>query len=194
MRACRITACLVVAAAVLGGCAGGDSASRDFAGRDSAAGCTPPAHESELLDAYAADPVFAVRPPDAREVGQPARTLACRVDPDSPDDPTQTAVSQQIQTAEGYDAEALRALYDKVAAGHGWRPVPPPRQDALRYCRQVRGVTSYLSIAALDPRPQAGVRGPAGATPSTSPRVITLYHHVFVRIAAAPEQPACAAN
>jgi hypothetical protein len=61
----------------------------------------------------------------------------------------------------------------------------------MRYCRQVRGVTSYLLLNATTPGTEAGVRGPGGVTQSVSPRVVTLLHYLSVRIAAAPEQPSC---
>jgi hypothetical protein len=137
----RIAAGLVLVAAALTGCA--DS--------DLAAGCTRPANESELLDAYAADPVLDVRPPQAHDVRQPTRSTACQ----------------------------------------GWRQVQAETRESLRYCRQVRGVTSYLLISAVSPRPEVGVRGPSGVAPSASPRAVTLSQYVSVRIAAAPEQPSC---
>jgi hypothetical protein len=154
----RIVAGLVLVAAALSGCA--DS--------DMAAGCTPPANESELLDAYAADPVFDVRPPQAHDVRQPTRSTACHVDPDWPDDPSQAAVSLYMQTTPGYDARALYTMYNQVATGQGWRQVQAERQESLRYCRQVRGVTSYLLISAASPSTSASGSPPHRSSPPAS--------------------------
>jgi hypothetical protein len=79
-------AVLVATAAVAGGCAGGNRA----------AGCTRVADEGRLLDEYARDPVFDIRPDGARYAFGKQRSVDCVVDPDWPDDPTQTAVDLRM--------------------------------------------------------------------------------------------------
>ncbi|MBQ0892695.1 hypothetical protein KBX37_06180 [Micromonospora sp. U56] len=160
-----------------------------------AAGCTPPPDEPGLLDQYASDPVFAIRPDGAQAVSGIQRSVACFVAPDWPDDPTETAADLRLSVPHRYDLDALTEAYYAAVAAEGWQPVaapsPPYGDVALRYCKQIRGITSYLLLSAPDLRAQVDVRGP-GNSPVPQPRQPTdLPGEIFVRISAAPTEPAC---
>jgi hypothetical protein len=120
------------------------------------AGCTVPLNEGALLDAYAHDAVFEVRPDGARPEVGPVRTQAChRVEPR---DVSGTGVSLVFSTDRPYDTRALAAAYDEVAVRGGWSRAAdgaptgkPPHYDALVYCRLVLGMVSRLAISAQPP-------------------------------------------
>ena len=61
-------ACLLI---TMSGCAGNPNEAH------LANGCHLPAHEDVLLAAYLADPIFAVRPPDALAIGKPMVEKGC---------------------------------------------------------------------------------------------------------------------
>lgn len=156
-----------------------------------AAGCTPPSDEPGLLDQYAQEPALAVRPDGAQTLSV-QRSEACHVDPDWPDDPTETAVYLRLSVPHRYEHDALAEAYQAVVTAEGWQPAPaePHSNAALRYCKQIRGVTTYLRIGVPDYRPQVGVIGPGGSpVPQPSPR--NLQEEIYVAISAAPAQPPC---
>jgi len=159
-----------------------------------AAGCIRPPDEPGLLDLYTRDPVLANRPDGAQRVSL-ERSEACHVAPDWPDDPTETAVHLRLSVPHQYGLDALTEVYQAAVAAEGWKPVPAPTETygnaALRYCKQVRGVTSYLLISAPDLMPQARVIGPGGSpVPQPSPPK-ELQEEILVRISAAPSESAC---
>ncbi|SCF30227.1 hypothetical protein GA0074695_5350 [Micromonospora viridifaciens] len=114
-------------------------------------GCTVPEDEDALLDAYANDPVLAVRPAGARPVGDVARTTGChRL---NKEDVSVTSVSLSWRPDHDYDDATLRETFDPVARYGGWSAVVDPDLPAdtpgelnLTYCRTVRGVPSRLQI------------------------------------------------
>ncbi|WP_319463275.1 hypothetical protein [Micromonospora sp. RTP1Z1] len=144
-------------------------------------GCTVPDDEDALLDAYADDPVLAVRPEGARRAGDVIRSEGCRRL--NKEDVSNTSVSLTWRPARDYDDPTLRRTFDPVARDGGWRPVTdgdpgpdPAGQVELTYCRDVLGVTSRLlirsqpaqladirpSTAHRPPSPQWSVVDPAG--------------------------------
>lgn len=187
-----VIAGLLVGVAGLGACADGGGSRR-------ADGCTPVAREEELLDLYARDPVFEVRPLGVQEVFPQSRSMACRVDPEHLNDPSDTAVNLSMSVPPGLSTSSLSTVYEPVVTAGGWRqvvvvrsPDPANQSVTLLYCKQVRGVTSYLRIGIPRGSPQGGVRGPGGATaPAPSPRRLNLPESLSVRISAAPEEPSC---
>jgi hypothetical protein len=132
-----------------------------------AKGCHPPALEDKLLAAYRADPIFAVRPPEALAIGKPMVEKGClevgtrnAVPTGQPTplgdvpDTTTTEVSLFFALNVGFTQDQLTALYDPAIRGRGWAPepldLPPPdtgyRQAGLHYCKQLNGVPSFLSV------------------------------------------------
>lgn len=127
-------------------------------------GCEPPPQEDELLQAYAAEPVFAVRPPESETNGSLSIEKGCReIGPEGTDSDvdhvgsygsTTTQVSRWFALDVGFPQEELTAIYDADIRARGWAPEPldlvPPadggEQAGLYYCRQVNGVPSFLSI------------------------------------------------
>ncbi|GAA2224457.1 hypothetical protein [Micromonospora olivasterospora] len=162
---------------------------------DRAAGCVPPPDEPGLLDQYAGDPLFAIRPDGAQPVSGVQRSMACVVSPDWPDDPTETAADLRLSVPQRYELDALTEAYHAAVAAEGWRPVPapsPPSGDvALRYCKHIRGITSYLLLSATNMGPQVRVRGPGNSPAPQPPQPTDLPGEIFVRISAAPAEPAC---
>lgn len=128
--------------------------------------CHPPAHEDKLLAAYRADPVFAVRPPEALAIGTPTVERGCRVvgarNTNPRDQPTArgdvpgttaTQVSLFFALNVGFSQDQLTAMYDPGIRASGWAPEPldmPPlygeRQAGLYYCKQLDDVPSFLSV------------------------------------------------
>jgi hypothetical protein len=99
----RLVLVLILAAGMTVGC-----------GRSDVAGdCVRPPDEGQLLDEYARDPVFAIRPPDVRDVAPMNRSRACRVTEDDVGrEVSQAAVQLGISPARSYDQAALTALYN----------------------------------------------------------------------------------
>jgi hypothetical protein len=120
--------------------------------------CRPPANESKVLDAYEADPVFAVQPRGARRVRGPERTEACIQL--SLEDVSATSVEAEYRPAHDYTTADLETSYRGVAVASGWTPSTDqaqptgPKPDEvlaeaqLRFCKRILGVTSYLDIYA----------------------------------------------
>ncbi|WP_406044743.1 hypothetical protein OG799_09905 [Micromonospora sp. NBC_00898] len=136
-------------------------------------GCTAPAHEDELLDAYAADPVLAVTPAGARRVRDVVRSHGChRI---SREDASNTSVSLSWRSDRDHGEAELRRTFDPAARDAGWRytevPDQPPTIDGggfLSWCRSVRDVPSRLVVRS-DPAQRVDVR-PSTADRSPSPR------------------------
>lgn len=150
-----------------------------------AAGCQPPANESKLLDTYEADPVFDVRPPDARRIRGPERSEACIQL--SFEDVSTTSVSADYRPSRVYTSADLNEAYRNIAVAGGWTPstelTQPPQAPGpgagevrLRFCKRIHAVTSYLDIHAQSVAQQA-----------TSDE----YRGLHVSITAWPAEPDC---
>ena len=143
-------------------------------------GCQAPPNESKLLDDYAADPVFGVQPPDARKVSGPERIRACVA---NGEDVSSAAAIQRFELTRDYRRDDLVAAYDQAARSRGWAAASPDGPVAgLRYCKRIRGVTSFLNITAHDSR-AVDVRASTGARPS-EPVLQTRPGELFVSITA----------
>ncbi|MGR6319396.1 hypothetical protein Q2K19_28925 [Micromonospora soli] len=178
----------LLTAAALTGCARADGAEGP-----QVPGCTVPQDEDTLLDAYADDPVLAVRPEGAQRIGKLARSSGCHQL--NKEDVSNTAVTLSWRPSRDYDDTSLRQIYDPVAGRAGWRyavdpDAPPdgPGVATLTYCRRVRGVTSRLLIRAqaaqlMDVRPSTPDRPPSPQWSVVSPALI------YLTIYAAPACP-----
>ena len=177
MRACWPLVALVTVA--LTGCGSTDVGVR--AAR--VPGCTVPDDEDALLDAYADDPVLAVRPDDAR-AGDVVRGTGCRQL--NKEDVSNTSVVLTWRPERDYDGPTLRHTFDPTASGAGWRYAVDPDaapdvagETTLTYCRSVRGVTSRLLIRAQaeqrqDTRPSTADRPASPQWSVVSPALIYL--------------------
>ncbi len=133
--------------------------------QDRANGCRPPPHEDELLAAYTADAVFAIRPPEAVVLGVPTTGKACRRDQITSTDragrtvtalgPNSAATAQMsILLNLGFTQAELTELYDPQLRAEGWgrRPSDAPtantrgRQVDLLYCRPIKGIPTIVDI------------------------------------------------
>jgi hypothetical protein len=169
-------------------------------GREMTSGCTPPPNEARLLDEYARDPVFAIRPARVRDVAPIQHTAACRIikGDAGPDEVSVASAWFALTPVDRHDRAALIDLYDAEVTGHGWRaaprtatPAPTASSSVLRYCKSIRGVTSYLEISSFTgDGGDAVVVGPGAGTPSQAPLRV-LFQPISVRILAAPDEPAC---
>ncbi|MFC7546188.1 hypothetical protein [Plantactinospora sp. GCM10030261] len=188
MRNRRVAMRAVLAVALAAATAGLSSC---LGGGGRATGCTPPTDEPGLLDEYARDPVLAVRPAGARMLSL-EHSAACHVSPDWPDDHTMSAVYLRLSVPHRYDLDALAEAYRQVVVAEGWQPAPDPGTgDALRYCKRIRTVTSYLRISAPDVRPEAGVMGPGGSPVPQPTPTRSRGGDIYVAISAAPTETAC---
>ncbi|SCL33082.1 hypothetical protein GA0070624_4644 [Micromonospora rhizosphaerae] len=156
-------------------------------------GCTVPDDEDGLLDAYADDPVLAVRPQGARRAGDVIRSKGCeRV---SREDTTNTSVSLTWRLSRGYDDGALRRTFDPVAREAGWRFTPAgdrgPVADGsvfLTYCRSVLEVPSRLVIRS-DPEQRVDVRPSTADRPPSPQWSVLSPAGIYVTIYADPTCP-----
>ncbi|MFR9776396.1 hypothetical protein ACL02O_10105 [Micromonospora sp. MS34] len=150
-------------------------------------GCTVPPDEDALLDAYAKDPVVAVRPEGARPAGDVVRSTGCRRL--NKEDVSNTSVVLTWRPDHDYDEATLRRIYDPVARDAGWRYAVDPDaapdgagETTLAYCRDVRGITSRLLIRAqatqrMDVRPSSADRSPSPQWSVVAPALIYLTIH-----------------
>ncbi|GGM40652.1 hypothetical protein ACFFX1_17975 [Dactylosporangium sucinum] len=122
------------------------------------AGCTPPAGEEQLLDAYADEPVFDVEPPGAKRVGKPRAEHGCRVL--NFEDTSSANVMQLFELSRGYSRADLAAVYDEDLRGRGWVPAEEtaPPGAFLVYCKLVRDVPAVLSISSPGSQLQVAIR------------------------------------
>ncbi|WP_432829714.1 hypothetical protein [Dactylosporangium sp. CA-092794] len=159
-----------------------------------APGCAPPPNEDRLLAEYASDPVLAVKPDGATQVGQAHRSKACVQL--SREDVSATSVTLRFQSSRDYDAAALRRTYEPAAQKKGWLadkpppgPEPPPGDVYLQYCRRVENVTSVLVVHSQPVR-RTDVR-PSGPDRPASP----VWHEepggIYLTITAEPARPSC---
>ncbi|MFE9655013.1 hypothetical protein [Micromonospora sp. NPDC006431] len=156
----------------------------DVTGGARVPGCTVPNDEDELLDAYADDPVLAVRPEGAQRGGDIVRSTGCRQL--NKEDVSNTSVTLTWRPERDYDDATVRRTFDPVASGDGWRPVvdtdvPPdvPGESTLIYCRDVRGVPSRLLIRSqatqrMDVRPSTADRPASPQWSVVAPALIYL--------------------
>jgi len=147
-------------------------------------GCAVPDDEGAVLDAYAGDPVLAVRPEGARQVHGITRTTGChRL---NKEDVSNTSVSLAWQPDHDHDEATLRRTYDHVAIDGGWSSVVDPNLSPnlsgevnLTYCRTVQGVPSRLQVRSqaaqlADVRPSSAGRPPSPQWSVTAPAAIYL--------------------
>jgi hypothetical protein len=127
--------------------------------------CHPPAHQDQLLAAYQADPVFAVRPPEAVAVGGPVVEEAChQLTTGSLHNgrsvtgvvgATAAKVSLSFALNLNFTPDQLTGMYDPGIRSRGWTPQPldlPPlstgeQQAGLYYCKEFNGVPSFLLVS-----------------------------------------------
>lgn len=158
------------------------------------AGCRVPPDEKALLDAYADDPVFDIRPDGAQPRDGVQRSMACvRL---NMEDVSNTSVQASYTVTRPVTHSQLRTAYDSVATGAGWHAytlennLPTPVGEfRLGYCRTVRGTTSLLDIwtqppQSVDVRP-SNTNRPSEPIWQVSPGI------VVVGIRAAPEKASC---
>ncbi|MCW3841241.1 hypothetical protein ONA70_14150 [Micromonospora yasonensis] len=179
MRSRQCWPVVLVAAVALTGCTRADGATGPRV-----PGCTVPQHEDQLLDAYAQDPVVAVRPDGARPLGDVVRSTGCHQL--TKEDVSHTSVTLSWRPDPDYDGPTLRRTYDRVAVAAGWQATVDPDagpdvagETTLTYCRRVRGVTSRLLIRAqaaqrMDVRPSSAERSPSPQWTVVSPALIYL--------------------
>lgn len=133
--------------------------------RSQADSCRPPPDEEALLAAYAADAVFAIRPPEAAVPHPPTTEKACHRPLITSTDRrgrTVTALGPHSATGArmsvllnlGFTEDELTALYDPQVRAEGWarQPSDAPtasargRQVDLFYCKPVNGVPTVLDV------------------------------------------------
>jgi hypothetical protein len=146
---------------------------------DRAVDCRPPRDERSLRGAYAHDPMLAFSPPGAEPTSGIRTDRACIELPDGP--PTRTEAYRGYRSTAGtpVDGAMLSSIYGSLAARQGWSPAGPDPLEwppaKVRYCKQVRGVTTYLELV-----PNVAV---APGLPESA--------EFAVSIVAYPEQAAC---
>lgn len=131
-------AALLLAGTALTGCTSDDRAS----------GCTPPANEEALLDAYAKEPVLGVQPSGSKRREPPMRTTACRK---VGKDVSTTYMGVQWDLSRNVEEREILSLYQPVTSGAGWTVVEDRAGPQFaQFCKTVLGQRSILEIGWQD--------------------------------------------
>ncbi|MEV0608194.1 hypothetical protein AB0I61_17690 [Polymorphospora rubra] len=115
-------------------------------------GCVRADSQARALQAYAADPTFALAPPNAILVRESTLTGPCvpgssQTKEDRPT-PEFALAFREYDVPRPYARSELTTLFDSTARAAGWRPVGDESNGTSQvvYCRSIDGTVTWLGV------------------------------------------------